>query len=102
MSSTAQAPDNGAGDDVRYFFIKRPVLAIVISVIVTLLGVFAIRLLPISRYPQITPPAVQVQATFPGATADRCNRMRIHVTTGGRVGAASETTRRSVRVVDEV
>jgi hydrophobe/amphiphile efflux-1 (HAE1) family protein len=54
----------------RYFFIRRPVLAIVISVIVTLLGVFAIRLLPISRYPQITPPAVQVQATFPGATAE--------------------------------
>ena len=42
----------------------------VISVIITLLGVFAIRLLPISRYPQITPPAVQVQATFPGATAE--------------------------------
>ena len=54
----------------RYFFIRRPVLAIVISVIITLLGVFAIRLLPISRYPQITPPAVQVQATFPGATAE--------------------------------
>ena len=57
-------------DDVHYFFIRRPVLAIVISVIITLLGVFAIRLLPISRYPQITPPAVQVQATFPGATAE--------------------------------
>ena len=56
--------------DVHYFFIRRPVLAIVISVIITLLGVFAIRLLPISRYPQITPPAVQVQAVFPGATAE--------------------------------
>jgi hydrophobe/amphiphile efflux-1 (HAE1) family protein len=55
---------------VRYFFIRRPVFAVVISVIVTLLGVFAIRLLPISRYPQITPPAIQVQATFPGATAE--------------------------------
>jgi hydrophobe/amphiphile efflux-1 (HAE1) family protein len=56
--------------EVHYFFIRRPVLAIVISVIITLLGVFAIRLLPISRYPQITPPAVQVQAVFPGATAE--------------------------------
>ena len=54
----------------RYFFIRRPVLAIVISVIITLLGIFAIRLLPISRYPQITPPAVQVQATFPGAAPE--------------------------------
>ena len=64
------APRRPDGGEVQYFFIKRPVLAVVISVIVTLLGVFAIRLLPISRYPQITPPAVQVQATFPGATAE--------------------------------
>jgi len=56
--------------ELRYFFIRRPVLAIVISLIVTLLGVFAIRLLPVSRYPQITPPAVQVQAFYPGATAE--------------------------------
>ena len=67
MTDTRARPGQG---EVQYFFIKRPVLAVVISVIVTLLGVFAIRLLPISRYPQITPPAVQVQATFPGATAE--------------------------------
>jgi hydrophobe/amphiphile efflux-1 (HAE1) family protein len=70
MTAFPHSPRNGTGDDVQYFFIKRPVLAIVISVIVVLLGVFAIRLLPISRYPQITPPAVQVQATYPGATAE--------------------------------
>ena len=70
MSSAPESPRNGADDEVRYFFIRRPVLAIVMSVVITLLGVFAIRLLPISRYPQITPPAVQVQATFPGATAE--------------------------------
>jgi multidrug efflux pump len=70
MTAFPHRPDNGSGDDVQYFFIRRPVLAIVMSVIVVLLGVFAIRLLPISRYPQITPPAVQVQATFPGATAE--------------------------------
>ena len=70
MTGTSHVPDNGAGDEVQYFFIRRPVLAIVISVVIVLLGVFAIRLLPISRYPQITPPAVQVQATFPGATAE--------------------------------
>jgi hydrophobe/amphiphile efflux-1 (HAE1) family protein len=46
------------------------VFAIVLSVVIVLLGVFAIRLLPISRYPQITPPAVQVQAVYPGATAE--------------------------------
>ncbi len=57
-------------EEIRYFFIRRPVLAAVISVVITLLGVFSIRLLPISRYPQITPPAVQVQAFYPGATAE--------------------------------
>ncbi|HEV7366229.1 MAG TPA: multidrug efflux RND transporter permease subunit [Gemmatimonadales bacterium] len=70
MTSAPETPRTGAGHEVRYFFIRRPVLAIVISLIITLLGIFAIRLLPISRYPQITPPAVQVQATFPGATAE--------------------------------
>ena len=70
MTHPAQRPQGQTDNEVHYFFIKRPVLAIVISVIITLLGVFAIRLLPISRYPQITPPAVQVQATFPGATAE--------------------------------
>ncbi|MEO7987197.1 MAG: multidrug efflux RND transporter permease subunit [Gemmatimonadales bacterium] len=70
MSSDATPPGNGGEYEVRYFFIRRPVLAIVISIVVTLLGVFAIRLLPVSRYPQITPPAVQVQAVFPGATAE--------------------------------
>jgi multidrug efflux pump len=60
------APDG----EVRYFFIRRPVLAAVLSIILTLLGVFAITRLPISRYPEVTPPSVQVVAVFPGATAE--------------------------------
>ena len=58
------------GHEIRYFFIRRPVLAAVISIVVTLLGVFALLRLPVTRYPQITPPAVQVTATYPGATAE--------------------------------
>ena len=62
--------DPGKKDhEVRYFFIRRPVLAGVISLIIMLTGLLAIRLLPISRYPQITPPAIQVIAVYPGATA---------------------------------
>jgi multidrug efflux pump len=57
------------GHDIKYFFIRRPVLAGVISMIITLMGVLAIRLLPVSRYPQISPPAIQVVAVYPGATA---------------------------------
>ena len=59
----------GHGTGVRYFFIRRPVLAGVLSMIITLMGLLAMRLLPISRYPQITPPAIQVVAVYPGATA---------------------------------
>ena len=55
---------------IKYFFIRRPVLAAVISIVIVLLGGFALLQLPISRYPQITPPAVQVSATYPGATAE--------------------------------
>jgi hydrophobe/amphiphile efflux-1 (HAE1) family protein len=54
---------------VRYFFIRRPVLAAVISISLTLLGAFAMRELPIARYPQITPPTITVTAVYPGATA---------------------------------
>ena len=55
---------------IRYFFIRRPVLAGVISIVITLLGAFALLRLPINRYPQITPPAVQVTAVYPGANAE--------------------------------
>jgi len=55
---------------IRYFFIRRPVLAVVISIVITLLGAFALLRLPINRFPQITPPAVQVTAVYPGANAE--------------------------------
>jgi len=57
-------------DEARYFFIRRPVMASVISIVVVLLGSFAIKLLPVARYPQITPPAVTISAVYPGASAE--------------------------------
>ena len=69
------ARETGAGE-VRYFFIRRPVLASVISIVITLLGIFAIRLLPIARYPQITPPAVRIAANYPGAAAEDAVRTK--------------------------
>ena len=76
MSAPAHAPpalDSSLGDthpEARYFFIRRPVLAAVISIVITLLGLFAIQLLPIARYPQITPPAVRISANYPGASSE--------------------------------
>src|SRR6516164_5821565 len=51
------------------FFIDRPVLAWVISIIIVLLGAIAAGFLPIAEYPEITPPTVRVTATYPGANS---------------------------------
>jgi HAE1 family hydrophobic/amphiphilic exporter-1 len=51
-------------------FIERPVLSTVISVILVILGVLGLINLPVSQYPDIAPPTVQVQAFYSGANAD--------------------------------
>jgi multidrug efflux pump len=51
------------------FFIDRPVLAWVISIVIVLLGSVSAGLLPIAQYPQVTPPTVRVTAIYPGANA---------------------------------
>ena len=51
-------------------FIERPVLSTVISVILVLLGVLGLLTLPIAQYPDISPPTVQVSASYAGANAD--------------------------------
>ena len=52
------------------FFIRRPIFAAVISIIIVILGSMAYLALPISRYPQISPPTVTVTAVYPGANAE--------------------------------
>lgn len=51
-------------------FIKRPVLATVISVLIVTLGIIGIISLPVSQYPDIAPPTIQVRASYTGANAD--------------------------------
>ncbi len=51
-------------------FIERPVLSTVISIIIVILGVLGLLQLPVTQYPDIAPPTVQVNATFPGANAE--------------------------------
>ena len=51
-------------------FIKRPKLAIVISLVILLAGMLMIKVLPLEEYPSITPPQVVVQATYAGASSD--------------------------------
>ena len=51
------------------YFIKHPVIATVIAVVTTLLGLVCLQNLPISQYPEITPRIIQLQTMFPGADA---------------------------------
>ncbi|MDE1007931.1 MAG: efflux RND transporter permease subunit, partial [Paraburkholderia fungorum] len=51
------------------FFIDRPVFAWVISLLIMLTGIFAIRALPVAQYPDIAPPVVNIWANYPGASA---------------------------------
>ncbi|MBW2708070.1 MAG: multidrug efflux RND transporter permease subunit [Deltaproteobacteria bacterium] len=52
------------------FFIDRPIFAGVISIVISLAGAVCILLLPITQFPEITPPTVQVAATYTGANAE--------------------------------
>ncbi len=51
-------------------FIDRPILATVVSVFLTLIGIGALVILPVSQYPEIVPPTVQITTSYPGASAD--------------------------------
>jgi hydrophobic/amphiphilic exporter-1 (mainly G- bacteria), HAE1 family len=54
---------------ISNLFIKRPVMAIVISIVIVLIGTISILNLPISQYPDITPPTVQISTVYNGADA---------------------------------
>jgi HAE1 family hydrophobic/amphiphilic exporter-1 len=51
------------------FFVKRPIVAMVIAIVLTLVGAVCLFSLPISQYPQIAPPEIQVQTHYTGADA---------------------------------
>ena len=54
---------------ISHFFIDRPIFATVLSIVIVILGAVAVGQLPIAQYPDVTPPTVQVTATYPGANA---------------------------------
>ena len=59
---------------MKDFFIKRPIAAISLSIIVLFLGIISIFDLSIEQYPDITPPVVEVSATYNGADAERVSQ----------------------------
>lgn len=52
------------------FFIDRPIFASVLSIVIVVVGLVALRALPIAQFPEITPPVVQIEADYPGASAE--------------------------------
>ena len=56
--------------NISRFFIDRPIFAAVIAVVITIIGVFAYPLLPLSQYPEIAPPTITINAAYPGASAE--------------------------------
>ena len=52
------------------FFISRPRFAFVIAIVISLAGAVSLTALPIAEYPDITPPQIQVSASYPGANAE--------------------------------
>src|ERR1700720_235223 len=54
--------------NVSKFFIERPIFAGVLSVLIFITGLLALRALPISEYPEVVPPSVVVRAQYPGAS----------------------------------
>jgi hydrophobe/amphiphile efflux-1 (HAE1) family protein len=59
---------------VTHSFIDRPIFATVLSVFLTLIGLGALAILPISQYPEIVPPTVQITTQYPGASAETVSR----------------------------
>ncbi|MBX9893714.1 MAG: multidrug efflux RND transporter permease subunit [Nitrosomonas sp.] len=53
-----------------HFFIDRPIFASVLSIIIVVIGLVALQKLPVAQFPQITPPMVQIDADYPGASAE--------------------------------
>lgn len=61
------------------FFIERPVFAWVVAILVMLIGGLSIFTLPINQYPNISPPAISIQVTYPGASAETVQNTSVQV-----------------------
>jgi multidrug efflux pump len=53
-----------------HFFIDRPIFASVLSIVIVVVGLVSLHALPVAQFPQITPPMVQIDADYPGASAE--------------------------------
>jgi multidrug efflux pump len=55
---------------ISHFFIDRPIFSSVLSIIIVVVGLVAMKALPVAQFPEITPPVVQIEADYPGTSAE--------------------------------
>src|SRR5216117_3549941 len=67
--SSKEIPNSKSQNDMNFshFFIRRPIFAGVLSIVIFIIGLIAMLRLPISEYPEVVPPTIVVRATYPGA-----------------------------------
>ena len=61
------------------FFINRPIFATVLALLMILAGLLTIKTLPVAQFPDITPPTVYINASYPGADAQTVAENRVGV-----------------------
>ena len=70
QGSREQAEVQKGRSMISKFFIERPIFANVIAIVIIILGVVCLYKLPVSQYPEIVPPTIQVTTSYPGASAE--------------------------------
>ncbi|MGP9812654.1 efflux RND transporter permease subunit [Rhodopseudomonas sp. NSM] len=71
---------------ISAFFIRRPIFAWVIAIVIMLGGLLALTTLPVSQYPEIAPPTIQISASYPGADAQTVENSVTKVIEQGMTG----------------
>jgi multidrug efflux pump len=66
----AAAPASPGRRSIASFFIRRPIFAIVLAIVVSLAGIVGLQNLPVSQYPEIAPTTIRIGASYPGANAE--------------------------------
>src|SRR5438552_3896584 len=67
LADAARVPGRRAAMNISRFFIDRPIFAAVLSIVTLILGGIAYQSLPVAQYPEVVPPTIVVQASYPGA-----------------------------------
>jgi Cu/Ag efflux pump CusA len=81
------------------FFVSRPIFAISLAIVIVLVGLISIMGLPIEQYPDITPPVVEVSATYDGADAETVNNAVATPGSTVRCSSTPTTTRSVTRII---